>query len=174
MSSQNMIQAFLCTPVAGRIETTETARGANPIKKTITLGSILTVSLVSQTYAQGWETVDEFIAPTGTEFGETVAISQDGRTALVAAAKEDCAEGRDCGAVHVFVRGAKGWHKQAKLTASDEKADAQFGGFPSADNTLALSADGDTALVATNPFSLERALSISSTARGTSGMNDKS
>ena len=79
MSSQNMIQAFLCTPVAGRIETTETARRVTLIKKTTILGSILTVSLVSQAYAQGWEAVDEFIAPTGAEFGETVAISRDGR-----------------------------------------------------------------------------------------------
>jgi hypothetical protein len=75
----------------------------------------------------------------GTEvgFGESVAISADGDTVLVGAPEEEHYKG----SAWVFARSGETWTQQgAKLTVSDERGDI-FGA------SVALSADGDTALI---------------------------
>jgi hypothetical protein len=70
-------------------------------------------------------------------FGSSVALSANGRTALIGG---PTANG-GAGAVWVFTRSGSRWRQAAKLTTNDESGPAQFG------VSLALSAAGDTALV---------------------------
>ena len=76
-------------------------------------------------------------------FGRSVALSRDGRTALVGAENAACpAGGDDCGAAYVFIREKGGaWIEQQKLTAADAAPLYNFG------HSVALSADGKTALI---------------------------
>jgi hypothetical protein len=72
------------------------------------------------------------------EFGASVALSADGNTALIGAPEDDS----DVGAAWVFTRSGSTWTQQgAKLTGTSEVGDGRFG------FSVALSADGDTALV---------------------------
>jgi hypothetical protein len=82
-------------------------------------------------------------AAEGDEFGRSVALSGDGRTALVGTDNAACPAGGDeCGAAYVFMREKGGvWVEQQKLTASDA---APFGDFG---RSVVLAADGKTALI---------------------------
>jgi len=72
------------------------------------------------------------------EFGDSVAISADGRTALIGSPGED----GGAGAAWVFTRSGSEWTLQGgKLTGKEEVAGDAFG------SSVALSADGDTALI---------------------------
>ena len=70
-------------------------------------------------------------------FGYSVALSEN--TAIVGAYRADDKRGKDVGAAYVFTRSNNQWIQQAKLSASDGKAEDTFGG------KVALS--GDTAVV---------------------------
>ena len=70
-------------------------------------------------------------------FGLSVALSSDGSTLLV---------GSD-GAAWVFVRSASTWTQQAKLTASNEAAGCDVADGGEFGYSVALSADGSTALI---------------------------
>jgi hypothetical protein len=71
-------------------------------------------------------------------FGDGVALSADGDTALIGAS----IDGGFTGSAWVFTRSAGAWAQQGpKLTPSNENGDGEFGG------SVALSADGDTALI---------------------------
>ncbi|MEI7911858.1 MAG: choice-of-anchor D domain-containing protein [Verrucomicrobiota bacterium] len=70
-------------------------------------------------------------------FGFSVALSGD--TALIGALNDDTATFASAGSAYVFVRSGTNWTQQAKLTASDPGASAQFG--------AAVALSGDTALV---------------------------
>ncbi len=73
--------------------------------------------------------------------GYSVALSGDGRTALVGAPHEvDCGQGWRCGAVHVLVRRGATWVEQARLLASD-RLRGELG------TSVALSYDGSIALI---------------------------
>jgi FG-GAP repeat len=75
-------------------------------------------------------------------FGNSVAVSADGDTALIGGPFDN----NYAGAAWVFSRSEAAWTQQsAKLTADDETGQGQFGG------SVALSADGDTALIG-GPF----------------------
>jgi hypothetical protein len=74
-------------------------------------------------------------------YGFSVALSDDGMTALVGAPFEDCEAGASCGAAEVLVRSGGTWIEQARLTATDRAAGAEFG------TSVALSGDGSIALV---------------------------
>jgi hypothetical protein len=80
---------------------------------------------------------------TGTEevargsFGSAVAISADGNTALIGAEGDN----GHVGAAWVFTRSGTTWTQQAKLTGIGESGSGAFG------NSVALSADGSTALI---------------------------
>ena len=118
---------------------------------TVLVSTALAASLVRQADAAGWG-VNQIQAPTGAyDFGESVAVSRDGNTALVAAPYEGCAAGGGCGAAYVYVRDGKGWRLQARLAASDAAADMNFGGDQWDDNTVALSANGNVAFIGINP-----------------------
>jgi Ca2+-binding RTX toxin-like protein len=78
-------------------------------------------------------------SPSG--FGTSVASSADGNTALVGGPSDS----GGVGAAWVFTRSAGVWTQQgAKLTANDETGLGQFGNA----NGLALTADGNTAVIA--------------------------
>jgi hypothetical protein len=78
----------------------------------------------------------------GGEFGATVAVSADGNTALIGAPTDD----NSMGAVWVFVRSGSAWTQLGpKLTAPNESGPESFGA------SLALSSDGDTALIGSGP-----------------------
>jgi hypothetical protein len=70
-------------------------------------------------------------------FGRSVALSADGDTALVGAPNDS----GGLGAVWVFTRSGSTWTQQAELTGAGESGKGWFG------RSVALSADGDTALV---------------------------
>ena len=74
-------------------------------------------------------------------FGRSVALAADGRTALIGGLEDD----GGIGAAWVFTRAGGAWSQQGpKLTGGGAVGKAQFG------NSLALTADGDTALIGGN------------------------
>jgi hypothetical protein len=81
------------------------------------------------------ESAEEAIADG--HFGRGVALSGDGNTALLGAPRED----GGVGAVWVFTRSGSTWTRQQKLIGGDENGAGWFG------RSVAISADGDTALV---------------------------
>lgn len=74
-------------------------------------------------------------------FGQSVALSADGKTALIGANNEDDATLMDNGAAYVFVESGGVWMQQAKLFANDKAGASNFG------SSVALSPDGSVALV---------------------------
>jgi hypothetical protein len=88
----------------------------------------------------GWSQQQELTATDGAPFdvfGSAVALSRDGKVALVGAVQKNSFQG----AAYVFVRGPHGWSQQQELTASDGAPNDGFGG------SAALSGDGKEALV---------------------------
>ena len=73
----------------------------------------------------------------GERFGEYIAISYDGNTAVAVAMTNDSARG----AVYVFVRSGSNWSQQAKLVASDAELYDLFGTY------VSISHDGNTIIV---------------------------
>jgi hypothetical protein len=71
------------------------------------------------------------------EFGYSVALSADGATALIGGPEDDIATG----AVWVFTRSGGVWSQQGQKLTGGEEGNSQFGVL------VALSADGDTALI---------------------------
>ncbi len=76
------------------------------------------------------------------EFGEAVALSDDGTTALVGAPGDEDPNGANAGSAYVFEYDG-GWSEVTKLSASDGTDDDRFG------FSVALSDDGTSALVGT-------------------------
>ncbi|CAG0932284.1 hypothetical protein TFLX_02519 [Thermoflexales bacterium] len=81
----------------------------------------------------------------GDNFGFSVALSNDGNTALIGAYAADVLTKTNQGAAYVFTRSNYDWNLQAKLTADlgtiDGKANDRFG------ISVALSDNGNTALI---------------------------
>jgi hypothetical protein len=75
------------------------------------------------------------------QFGNSVAISADGKTALIGAIGKDSENIEDHGAAYIYIHRSAGWIEQNKLVPSDKAAQDGFG------VDVALSADGNTALV---------------------------
>jgi FG-GAP repeat len=72
------------------------------------------------------------------EFGESVALTADGNTALIGGPRDN----GDTGAAWVFTRSGSTWSQQGKkLTGTGETGEGRFG------ESVALSADGATALI---------------------------
>jgi len=76
----------------------------------------------------------------GDYFGWSVALSENGNTAIIGAKFEDTG-GTSTGAVYIFTRSGSTWTEQAKIQASDKQAHDYFG------ESVALSSDGNTAFV---------------------------
>jgi hypothetical protein len=74
-------------------------------------------------------------------FGGSVAVSNDGTTALIGAYNDEDPNGVGAGAVYIFDNSSGGWNQQAKLTPDDGDSDDYFG------NGVALSSDGTTAVI---------------------------
>lgn len=72
-------------------------------------------------------------------FGASVAISADGNTAIMGAPGEDTGANNK-GSAYIFIRSGSSWSQQAKIQATDTSF--QFGS-----NSVALSADGNTAII---------------------------
>lgn len=77
------------------------------------------------------------------QFGETVALSADGRRLLVGAPRTACAAGDRCGRAYLFERDLY-WELAQRLHAAEPTADANFS------HHLALSADGRVAAIQGN------------------------
>jgi hypothetical protein len=77
-------------------------------------------------------------------FGWSVALSSDGDTALIGAYLVSGSGTTYNGAAYVFTRTGSTWTQQAKLLAADKASGDQFGW------SVALSSDGDTALIGAN------------------------
>lgn len=75
------------------------------------------------------------------DFGESVAVSNDGTTALVGAAGDEDPNGAGAGSAYVFEVVEGSWTQQAKLTAEDGDSEDYFG------TAVALSSDGTIALI---------------------------
>jgi hypothetical protein len=89
-----------------------------------------------------WSQQGEKLTGTGEtgagRFGESVALSADGNTALIGGPRDNS----NVGAAWAFTRSGSTWAQQgAKLTGSGETGAGEFG------RSVALSADGNTALV---------------------------
>lgn len=75
-------------------------------------------------------------------FGDSIALSGDGNTAIVGAGYDTTPRGVNAGSAYIFVRNSNGlWTQQQKLTASDGARYDYFG------EAVALSDDGRTAIV---------------------------
>jgi hypothetical protein len=88
---------------------------------------------------QGGKLVPSNPAGTSTDFGQSVALSADGNTALIGG--ENDGVPAFTGAAWVFVRSGSAWTQQTKLTGAGETGTADFG------HSAALSSDGNTAIV---------------------------
>ena len=81
----------------------------------------------------------------GDNFGASVAISEDGNTAIVGAVYEDAVVGTNtlfsAGAAYIFTWSGTSWSEQQKIQASDIQGNSNFGA------SVAISDDGNTAIV---------------------------
>jgi hypothetical protein len=84
----------------------------------------------------------------GASFGASVALSADGDTALIGGPKADSAQG----AAWVYIRSGATWSRQAKLIASAAMTGTTQSLFGT---SVALSANGETALVGEPGYTLE-------------------
>ncbi len=77
----------------------------------------------------------------GDHFGVSVALADDGNTALVGAYVDNVGANLDQGSAYIFKRSGVNWSQQAQLTAPDGTAEDYFG------RSVSLAADGSTALI---------------------------
>lgn len=75
------------------------------------------------------------------EFGQRVALAEDGTTALVSARQGHAPDGTRTGAAYVFEWTTGGWTQQVKLVPADGDMGESFG------TDVALADDGNTALI---------------------------
>ena len=101
-----------------------------------------------------WVTTDQYLsklqASDGEDrdnFGHSVAISDDGNTAIIGAYYHN----DSIGAAYIFVRSGGTWIEQAKLTPSNNISRGQFG------YSVSISGDGNTAVVGAWEASVESA-----------------
>lgn len=74
-------------------------------------------------------------------FGDTVALSNDGTTAVIGAFGDENPNEKNAGTAYVFTMTGDGWTQQAKLVPDDGDARDFFG------KSIALAADGTTVLI---------------------------
>ena len=77
----------------------------------------------------------------GDHFGVSVALSDNGNTALVGAYVDDVGTNLNQGSAYIFKRSGVNWSQQAQLTALDGAEEDYFG------RSVSLAADGATALI---------------------------
>ena len=74
-------------------------------------------------------------------FGDSVAMAEDGSTALLGARGDEDPSGDRSGSAYVFSRADGAWSEEAKLAASDGDSGDWFGA------SVAVSEDGSTTLI---------------------------
>ncbi len=92
----------------------------------------------------GWSQQTKLLPDDGDSydfFGWSVALTDDGSTALIAAVGEEDPNGGKAGSAYVFTRSDEGWSQEAKLLPDDGESDDRFG------QVVALTDDGSTALI---------------------------
>jgi hypothetical protein len=87
------------------------------------------------------QTITQSLGATGSLFGSSVAISGDGNTALIGARFDTVGSNSRQGSATIFTRTGSSWTEQRFLTQSNGAADDSFG------ISVALSSDGNTALI---------------------------
>lgn len=104
---------------------------------------------VMERRGQTWQLGQKLLAPEpyfNDQFGESVALSDDGATVLVGAPLDDCPDKpQNCGAAYLFERGRRGFPEPVELRAFDTVPGDAFG------DSVALSGDGRVAAVG-DPF----------------------
>jgi len=80
----------------------------------------------------------------GDHFGFSVALADDGNTALIGSYADDVGSNTNQGSVYVFTRTGGNWSEQAHLFSADGAAEDYFG------RSVSLSGDGNTALIGAN------------------------
>jgi hypothetical protein len=83
------------------------------------------------------------------EFGDSVALSNNGNTALIGGQNDRGAPGEGAGAAWVYTREKSSWSRQEKLNSVAPKYNEKFG------NSVSLSASGNTALVGAWGYGVE-------------------
>lgn len=110
-------------------------------------GSAWIFSRTGSTWSQGQEISDPADAvapPNGTNFGNSVALSADGKTALIAGESDN----GQTGAVWVYVLSPSGYVEQAKIGSGGVSVTGlNMGGADDFGHSVALSGDGNTAVV---------------------------
>ncbi len=102
-----------------------------------------TVSLSASAMAS-WSQQSQLTSTGGAasdRFGNSVAVSSDGNTAIVGAHLDDVGTNGDQGSATIFTRSGSVWIQQAQLTVTGGAANDLFG------YSVALSGDGNTAIV---------------------------
>jgi hypothetical protein len=122
------VSAFTTISVTGQTDIVADGDGASPIWSQSTQQTKL---VASDAATQHW-------------FGQGIAVSQDGNTAIISAEQENTTATKS-GAIYVFVRSGSTWTQQAKLKASDPGTENMLG------RSLDISDDGNT-VVAGAPF----------------------
>ncbi len=113
--------------------------------KTVGSNSYQGAAYVFTNSGGSWSQQQELTASNGAAsdyFGNSVALSSDGTTALVGANNKTVGSNASQGAAYVFTNSGGSWSQKTELTASNGAASDYFG-YP-----VALSSDGNTALVA--------------------------
>ena len=116
-------------------------------------GSYKGVAYVYTRTGTTWSEQTRILASDGASsdyFGWSVSISSDGNTAIVSAHYDDNEKGTNAGGVYVYTRTGTIWTQKTKLVASDGTANDNFG------VAVAISSDGNTAIVGTNTDDNER------------------
>jgi hypothetical protein len=122
------------------------------IGSSLALLVVLATSVASPAVGQGAQPLREVAKlddPSGlgeNRFGFAVALSINGRTALVGARGDNSQGANSAGAAHVYRRTQGGWVQEAKIVAPQPLIGGFFG------VSVALSADGNLALVGASAF----------------------
>ena len=106
-----------------------------------------TASIFSKT-SNGWKETGKLF-PTGEdspdEFGDAVALSSDGETAVIGAPNDRSTDGNRLGSAFLFSRESGQWSKQSKLVTDEKKDNDHFGVSVSlSENTILVGASGAT------------------------------
>jgi len=91
-----------------------------------------------------WQQEAKLAAVDGDEeddFGEVIAMTNDGGTAIIGADSDEDPNGEDAGSAYVFSRAGSNWQQEAKLAADDGDDEDSFGG------AVAITGDGSTAII---------------------------
>ena len=80
-------------------------------------------------------------ATNSSTFGDAVALSADGNTALIGAYQKTIGSNQSEGVAYIFTYSGTSWSQQAELISSDGAAQDNFG------SSVSLSADGNTAAI---------------------------